>query len=212
MQGRSVGISRRKAVSSVLALGATAAFVAARVRGERAAALPGDRIRPPGALPGERFLDACVRCGLCVRACPFDVLRLPGPGGAVPIGTPYFVARSAACRMCEDIPCVPACPTGALDHALVDIRDARMGTAGLGEPERCLSASGAAYCDSCFRACPLQGRAIRMQQGRTPQGGTIRPAVDAAHCTGCGLCEQACVLDDAAAITVRARHVAQRRT
>jgi len=208
MQGSSVGISRRKAVSSVLALGATAALVATRVRGERAAAAPADRIRPPGALAGDTFLGACVRCGLCVRACPYDVLRLAGPGAARRRGTPYFVARSAACRMCEDIPCVPACPTGALDHALLTIRDARMGTAELSDPDRCLSASGAAYCDSCFKACPLPGRAIRMQQGRTPQGGTIRPAVDAAHCTGCGLCEQACVLDDAAAITVRARDAA----
>ena len=33
-------------------------------------------IRPPGAIDEDQFLGACVRCGLCVRACPYDTLRL----------------------------------------------------------------------------------------------------------------------------------------
>ncbi len=205
-----VRVSRRKALSSALALGAAAAILGARVRDERSSLPPADRIRPPGALAEAAFLDACVRCALCVRACPYDVLRLAEFGGPVPAGTPYFVARAQACRMCEDIPCVPACPTGALDPALVDVREARMGVAELGDPRRCLSYSGAAYCHSCYQACPLKGEAIRMQQGRTDAGGVIRPVVDVDRCTGCGLCEQACVLEGSAAITVRANHLAQR--
>lgn len=202
-------MSRRKVLSSALAFGATAALVATRVRSERSGPLPANRIRPPGALSEAAFLDACVRCGLCVQACPYDVLRLAGLGESMPAGTPYFVARTQACRMCEDIPCVPACPTGALDPALVDIREARMGVADLTDPQRCLSYSGLAYCHSCYHACPIKGQAIRMQQGRTAAGGLIRPAVDPDRCTGCGLCEEACVLEGAAAITVRAHHLAR---
>ena len=41
-----------------------------------ASELPADAIRPPGALDEEDFLAACVRCGLCVRDCPYDTLRL----------------------------------------------------------------------------------------------------------------------------------------
>lgn len=205
-RARSPRLSRRRALSSALALGAAAALLGTRVGAERARPLPADRIRPPGALAEDAFLDACVRCGLCVQACPYDVLQLGGLGTSVPAGTPYFVARANACRMCEDIPCVPACPTAALDHALLDIRDARMGVAELSDPQRCLSAGGMAYCQNCVQACPLKGLAIRMVQGRTATGGLFRPVVDAEHCTGCSLCEQACILDGDAAITVRAAH------
>jgi ferredoxin-type protein NapG len=81
-----------------------------------------------------------------------------------------------------------------------------MGVAGLSSPQRCLSHTSAAYCDSCFRACPMKFDAIRMVVGRGEHGRNFTPTVDAAHCTGCGLCEQACVLDGVAAITVRASH------
>ena len=51
-------------------------------------------LRPPGARAEEDFLAACVRCGLCVRDCPFDTLRLAKPGEGAPIGTPYFTQIS----------------------------------------------------------------------------------------------------------------------
>lgn len=202
------GISRRKALTSALALGGVTAALAVQVVAERRRALPADRMRPPGALREGDFLDACVRCGLCVRACPFDTLHLAGLDAPLPVGTPFFVARATPCYMCEDIPCAAACPTGAL--ALADIGAARMGLARLSAPERCFSYTGVAYCDSCFQACPIKGRAIRMQHGRTPRGGSFQPVVDASACTGCGKCENACILEGDAAITVAANHAARR--
>ena len=204
------GISRRKAVSSMLALGAATALLGTQVHGERARTLPRDRIRPPGALREREFLDACVRCGLCVQECPYDTLKLTDLHQPVPAGTPYFVARQVACEMCETMPCVVACPTGALRPSLTNIRDADMGLAGLSSPERCLGYIGASYCDSCYKACPIKDEAIRMKRGNTSWGRNFQPVVDADHCTGCGLCEAACVVEGAAAITVRANHIAQR--
>ena len=52
----------------------------------------------------------------------------------VALGTPYFNARDVPCEMCDDIPCVKACPTGALDPALKDINKARMGLCRGGGP------------------------------------------------------------------------------
>ncbi|MEP7280350.1 MAG: 4Fe-4S dicluster domain-containing protein [Rubrivivax sp.] len=204
------GVSRRNALSSVLAFGGITGLLGVQARGEVRRLLPADRIRPPGALRESGFLEACVRCGLCVQACPYDTLNLADLGASVPAGTPYFVARQTACEMCITIPCVAACPTGALRSSLTDITDAAMGLAELSAPGRCLSTTGAAYCDSCFQACPVKGLALRMQPGHTARGGNFTPFVDAGYCTGCGCCEAACVLQGNAAITVRANHVAQR--
>jgi ferredoxin-type protein NapG len=105
--------------------------------------------------------------------------------------------------MCKDIPCVRVCPTGALSPSLRRIADARMGVARLTGERRCYSFTGAAYCNSCYLACPLRDRAIRMQPGATRLGGRFTPTVDPDLCTGCGRCEKACVATEAAITVAR---------
>jgi ferredoxin-type protein NapG len=163
-------------------------------------ALPPEALRPPGALGEGAFQAACVRCGLCVRDCPYKTLDLAKPESRVATGTPYFVARSVPCEMCEDIPCVKACPTGALDHSLVDIKKAKMGLAVIVDQETCLNYLGM-RCDVCHRVCPLIDKAITLEtQHNTRTGKHTRfiPIVHSEHCTGCGKCEKACVLEEAA--------------
>lgn len=164
-----------------------------------------NHIRPPGALDADAFDAACIRCGLCVQACPYDTLRLFGLDGSAQGGTPYFVAREVPCEMCPDIPCLQACPTGALDPGLQDINDATMGVAVLSHPELCNSYVGNSFCDSCVRACPLQGQAISLVVGPTAMGGLFTPTVDPDICTGCGKCEHACIAEPAA-IRIAPRH------
>lgn len=202
------GITRRKALTSAIALGGVTFALASQVGSARQRVLPADRIRPPGALREADFIDACVRCGLCVQACPYDTLHLAELGQPIAVGTPYFIARETPCYMCETVPCAAACPTGALK--LTDIGAADMGLAKLSAPDRCFSYTGVAYCDSCYQACPIKGQAIRMQHGRTPRGGSFQPVVDADLCTGCGKCEAACILQGDAAITVSANHATRR--
>lgn len=198
-------MTRRRFVQSTL-VGSTIMLGATWSLSRHSASAQSNVIRPPGALDEAAFLSACVRCGLCVQSCPYDTLRLFDHDASASVGTPYFIAREIPCEMCSDIPCVQACPTGALSPTLQSIRDAEMGVATLSHPYLCNSYIGAAYCDSCYQACPLIDEAIFMQVGATKAGGLFTPVVDPEVCTGCGKCEQACIAREAA-IRVVPSHV-----
>ena len=162
--------------------------------------LPVYALRPPGVKNEDDFLSACVRCGLCVRDCPFDILKLSELAEPVALGTPYFEARKIPCEMCEDIPCVKACPTNALNKDLTNIDDARMGLAVIVDQETCLNYQGL-RCDVCHRVCPLLNEAITLEPRHNERSGKhtlFIPVVHSDKCTGCGKCERACVLEEAA--------------
>jgi ferredoxin-type protein NapG len=184
-------------------------------------------LRPPGALPEKDFLKTCIRCGLCVEACKnrenkiiidgneIITLKLAAPGDNAPIGTPYFTARTGPCFMCDDIPCMYACPTGALtpkecenDKGKVAIDYAKMGVAVI-DPSSCIAFWGL-QCTACYRACPEMDKAITIewkQNKRTGKHAYRIPVVHEKYCTGCGMCEQACVTEKAA-IKIFPREVA----
>ena len=164
-------------------------------------------LRPPGALKEKDFIKACIRCGSCVEACPYNSLILANPDDNTAIGTPYFKARKIPCYMCEDIPCVHECPSGALDKILLskmgdkglvmDIKKARMGVAVV-DQNNCIAFWGI-QCDACYRACPLLGVAITLdfrRNERTGKHAFIEPVVNREVCTGCGMCEHACVTEE----------------
>lgn len=201
-RGRLADPKRRRFLSDAVRLASGAALLGVGLGfyAEKSKALPAEAIRPPGALPEPEFLGACVRCGLCVRACPYDTLRLARLQEPVTLGTPFFIARDVPCEMCEDIPCVAACPTGALAKSLTRIDDARMGVANLVDQETCLNFQGL-RCDVCYRVCPLIDKAITLEPELNARTGThtvFRPTVHADQCTGCGKCEKSCVLEQPA--------------
>ncbi len=155
-------------------------------------------IRPPGALAEKDFNATCIKCGQCVVACPYDTLKLASAGEAAPIGTPYFIPRDIPCYMCPDIPCEAACPTGALDHGLEKIEDARMGLAVI-DIENCLSWQGL-RCEVCYRECPVKDTAITIEKNprKLSKHAMFVPIVHSSACTGCGICEKACPTEEAA--------------
>ncbi|MBI5102071.1 MAG: ferredoxin-type protein NapG [Nitrospirae bacterium] len=162
-------------------------------------------LRPPGAVSEKEFIAKCTKCGLCVEACPFKALILAEPGDDRPVGTPYFRMREKPCRMCRDIPCTVSCPTGALLPSLVSDSDelgrprlninlAKIGLAVI-DRETCIAYWGI-QCDACYRACPVIDKAITVEytkNERTGKHALLAPVVHGGHCTGCGLCEHACV-------------------
>jgi ferredoxin-type protein NapG len=172
-------------------------------------------LRPPGALPEMDFLNMCIKCGQCAEACKNrdsnpdrtntkSTLKMAKAGSNMPVGTPFFIPTDVPCYMCTDIPCVPVCPTGALDEASVssevdgkqelDINKSVMGLAVVDE-ESCVAFWGI-QCDACHRACPLLDHAITLEYRRNPRTGKhafLLPIVHSDVCTGCGLCEYACI-------------------
>jgi len=187
-------------------------------------------LRPPAAVKEEDFLKLCIKCGLCVEACrnrPSNIdrdtgrakkptLKLAKAEDDVTIGTPFFIPRDIPCYMCDDIPCVPVCPSDALDITKVtnpktgelDITMMDMGLAVV-DPNSCIAFWGI-QCDACYRACPLMDVAIKLEYGRNERTGKhafLKPVVSMYDCTGCGLCEKACVTEKAA-IFVLPRDVA----
>ena len=97
------------------------------------------RLRPPGAIDEHKFLGLCIKCGQCEQVCPYHSIHLAGILKGAGEGTPYIDARERACYACEAVPCVLACPSGALDHATEKATDIRMGIAVLEFPNACIA-------------------------------------------------------------------------
>ncbi len=152
-------------------------------------------LRPPGALaPDERFLDACTACGDCVPACPQDAIFMirQEDGRLIPAIHP----SAEPCHLCHDLPCIAACPDGALVDPGGPER-VRIGVARV-DPRRCVTFTGE-RCTDCYRACPYPDQAIMLIGGR--------PLVGTGACTGCGLCEHACPERPKAIRVVADRHL-----
>jgi ferredoxin-type protein NapG len=134
-------ISRRKFLkaSTLVVTGSAIAFGAVSVP-----LLRRDRLllRPPGALEEDIFLASCIKCGQCLQVCPPQVIKLAGISQGFGVGTPYIVPREGGCILCSGLPCVLACPTGALAHELSLGKDAEMGLAVISNPDTCLSVRG----------------------------------------------------------------------
>jgi len=150
-------------------------------------------IRPPGALPEEKFLVACVRCGECMKACITNTLQ-PAvfEAGLEGLWTPRHEMRLAGCEQDCNV-CGRVCPTGAIRSLpLEEKKSARIGTAVI-RKELCVAWEHHMLCLKCDEACPYNAIVFKVVEGEK------RPFVDETKCNGCGICEQVCpVLGDAA--------------
>lgn len=171
-------------------------------------------LRPPGALDEKSFNKACLKCGQCVEACPYDTLKLSEVADGNTNGTPFYDAREIPCYMCTDYPCIKQCPTLALTEEAISvdqtasINNAQMGLAVV-HKESCIAYWGI-QCDACYRSCPLMGEAITLEFEKnevTQKHANLKPVINSDVCTGCGVCEHVCVVEKTA-IKVFPREVA----
>jgi MauM/NapG family ferredoxin protein len=159
-------------------------------------------LRPPGALGELAFLTECTRCDKCIQACLQGALRRAPASCGLAAGTPYVAPRDMPCFLCGRLPCVAACPDGALLWPRAKAEDGaeaegpaavRMGVAGVKE-SHCLTFDApdrpAEKCRACVDRCPYPGRAITLRV--YGESRIAHPVVLEGGCTGCGLCEFVC--------------------
>lgn len=196
-----VSLSRRAVLAGGIGAGGAAmgCLAGLAARSAPAGAVP---VRAPGAVPEADFLRLCVRCGLCIKACPYNVLQPMGLAhGLDAMWTPHVVADWAGCHQtCTN--CGQVCPTGAIRALPLDEkRVARMGLAVVNE-KTCLPHAGRDECELCEKECTAAGyNAIMFNRvgvetdelGMPIEGTGYRaPLVLADKCVGCGLCQTRC--------------------
>ncbi len=144
-------------------------------------------LRPPGAVVEDKFLRLCIRCGRCIDACKehgSGTLEYATIADGIKVqGTPKVNPLKAPCEAiggrCEGLlPCVKACPTGAL--RFVRKEDIKLGSI-VWDGRYCIAYQGG-ECFVCVEVCPT-GAAVR--RGR-------RPVFIDSLCVGCGRCVYAC--------------------
>ncbi len=159
-------------------------------------------IRPPGSVPEDKFLQLCVRCGLCIKVCPNNVLQPAGfELGFNGLWTPKVVADWSGCEpSCNN--CGQVCPTGAIRAlSLEEKKAARIGLAEI-DCGACLPHVGREACQLCVDECRMAGyNAIEFvrvggevgEKGEPLDGsGYLAPVVREDRCVGCGLCQMRC--------------------
>jgi len=157
-------------------------------------------LRPPGAVPEDRFTGLCIRCNNCVHACPSTIIH-PDTGqeaGFAGFGAPvikYDTDYKYCLETCNA--CTQVCPTGAL--AALNLQDKNkyiMGEA-LVDNNVCLTALGKKECDACELSCPYDAVKITWDEEQY----IAYPVVND-KCIGCGACEVVCPTTPAKAIRV----------
>jgi ferredoxin-type protein NapG len=151
---------------------------------------------------------SCTRCDKGLRACPQGSIYRAGPQAGLAAGTPIIEPRLMPCFLCTDLPCITACPDGALvwpkrQAAGQDLEGppaVKMGTARV-KRNRCLTYEREGHpaepCRTCVDRCPYPGVAIRMGEAKE---GPAHPQVIDEFCTGCGLCSFGCPTPEPAII------------
>jgi len=164
-------------------------------------------IRPPGARPEAEFLARCLRCGECMKVCLTNGLQPTlWEAGVEGLWTPRLVPRIGYCEYNCTL-CGQVCPTQAIQRLeCEEKKKVRIGLATI-DPSRCLPYAFQTPCIVCEEHCPLPKKAIWFEEVEVVTNAGVRkrvkqPRVDIELCTGCGICETKCVVQDKPAIRV----------
>jgi ferredoxin len=157
-------------------------------------------LRPPGAVPEDRFAGLCIRCNNCVHSCPSKIIH-PDTGheaGLAGFGAPvirYDQDYHYCLETCDA--CTQVCPTGALAALPLQQKNKYVIGEALADNNVCLTALGKKECDACELACPYDAVKITWDEDQY----IAYPVVND-KCTGCGACQVVCPTRPVKAIRV----------
>ena len=157
-------------------------------------------LRPPGAVPEDRFGGLCIRCNNCVHACPTKIIHpdTGHEGGLAGFGAPV-VKFDRDYKYCLETcnACTEVCPTGALTALPLARKNKYIIGEALVDNNVCLTALGKKECDACEQACPYDAVKITWDEEQY----NAYPVVND-KCIGCGACEVVCPTSPVRAIRV----------
>lgn len=148
-------------------------------------------VTPPGTKSTERFNSLCTACGLCISACPTNVLQ---PAimeyGLIGFMQPHMNYAHAGfcnfdCTRCSDI-----CPTGAILPLPIEEKQLTQLGKAVFVKRNCVVHRDGTDCGACSEHCPT--KAVTMVPYRD---GLVIPEVNQDLCIGCGACEHPCPVD-----------------
>jgi MauM/NapG family ferredoxin protein len=166
-------------------------------------------IRPPGALVEQNFLELCQRCGLCMKACPTNVINpTVMEAGMAGFWTPHLIMTQGYCEYTCTL-CGSVCPTGAIRAITAKEKieqPIKIGSAYI-DRGRCLPWSANAACIVCQEVCPTSPKAIFLKAdiviaSDEKELDVQLPFVDLKRCVGCGICENKCPVRGLPAIRI----------
>jgi ferredoxin-type protein NapF len=146
-------------------------------------------MRPPGALPEDRFKVTCARCGNCMAACPTQILNADRESDFSGLFTPVITFDKSYC-LPECVRCGSVCPSGAITpFSRRKKAELRIGLARLAF-DKCLLVQNT-ECDRCKFYCEFDAIKIVTDDDRV----YAQPVISQEKCVGCGACKIACPAD-----------------
>ena len=169
-------------------------------------------VRPPGARGESDFLKKCIKCYLCVEACPIQAIKVVGRENGRAADTPYIIPENTGCDLCltrDKEYCNAICPTDALEKIpaetevvfkkLVMGQPQNMGIALL-DKRVCYAWTKVSLCWACYEVCPYKGKAITTGDRTAPMPNA--PTFHPDKCVGCSLCVEICPVPQKAVVMV----------
>jgi NAD-dependent dihydropyrimidine dehydrogenase PreA subunit len=171
---------------------------------------PPHLLRPPG-VPGATSdiiaFSNCIRCSICIRACPTNALQ-PAvfDAGLEGLWTPVLIPRLGYCDYSCNT-CGQVCPVQAIPPLSLEVKRQEVIGKAYIDQDRCIAWSDQRDCIVCEEMCPLPEKAIQLEEmqvwGTDNTSITVKvPHVLQERCIGCGICEYKCPVNGEAAIRV----------